>query len=91
MGNINFLKVGHHGLNTSSTVELINSINPNYFLISVGKNNRYDHPKEVVLEILSNSKIYRIDKDGSIEMKLKKDKYIIETCVPKKVVIISKY
>ena len=82
LGNIDFLKVGHHGSNTSSSKEFIKSINPKYSLISVGKNNRYGHPKEEVLEVLKNSKIYRTDLDGSIEIKLNKSNYKIRTCSP---------
>ena len=49
---------------------------------SVGKNNRYGHPKDEVLETLKNSKIYRTDLDGSIEIKLNKNGYKIRTCPP---------
>ncbi len=80
--NIDFLKVGHHGSNTSSSVLFINSINPKYSLISVGKNNRYGHPKETVLDILKDSKIYRTDKDGSVEIRLNKNGYKIKNCKP---------
>lgn len=80
--NIDFLKVGHHGSDTSSSKEFINSINPKYSLISVGENNKYGHPKKSVLNTLKNSKIYRTDKDGSIEIKIKSDGYTIETCEP---------
>lgn len=80
--DIDFLKVGHHGSNTSSSKEFIDSVNPKYSLISVGKNNRYGHPKESVLDILRDSKIYRTDLDGSIEIKLNKSEYKIKTCPP---------
>ena len=80
--DIDFLKIGHHGSNTSSSKEFIEEANPKYSLISVGKNNRYGHPKESVLDILSNSKIYRTDLDGSIEIKLNKNGYNIKTCPP---------
>ena len=80
--DIDFLKVGHHGSNTSSSKEFIDIINPKYSLISVGKNNRYGHPKNSVLNILKNSKIYRTDIDGSIEIKLNKIKYKINNCSP---------
>ena len=72
--DIDVLKVGHHGSKTSSSIEFINEINPKYSIISVGKNNRYGHPNDNVLEILSDSKIYRTDQDGSILFKIKKDK-----------------
>ena len=80
--NIDVLKVGHHGSNTSSSKEFIDSVNPKYSIISVGKNNRYNHPKDSVLETLSNSKIYRTDIDGSIEIKINKNGYKIKTCPP---------
>ena len=80
--DVDFLKVGHHGSNTSSSEEFINSINPKYSLISVGKNNRYGHPNKEVLDTLNDSKIYRTDQDGSITFKIKKDKLQIETCSP---------
>lgn len=78
--NIDFLKVGHHGSNTSSSKQFIDKIKPKYSLISVGKKNRYGHPKDSVLDILKNSKIYRTDLDGSIEIKLNKNRYKIKTC-----------
>lgn len=79
MRNIDFLKVGHHGSSISSSKEFINSIKVKYSLISVGKNNRYGHPKESVINILKSSKIYRTDIDGSIEVKINKNGYKIKT------------
>ena len=75
LSDIDSLKVGHHGSNTSSSENFIKSINPKYSLISVGENNRYGHPKDSVLNILRNSKIYRTDIDGSIMFKIKNNEY----------------
>lgn len=80
--SIDFLKVGHHGSNTSSSEEFITNIHPKYSLISVGKNNKYGHPNKEVLDTLNDSKIYRTDQDGSIMFKIKKDKLRIETYSP---------
>ena len=80
--DIDVLKVGHHGSNTSSSKEFIDKINPKYSVISVGKNNRYGHPNEEVLDNLKNSKIYRTDIYGSIMFKIKNNKFKIETCSP---------
>jgi competence protein ComEC len=80
--DIDFLKVGHHGSNTSTSKEFIDIIKPKYSVISVGLNNRYNHPKEEVLDILKNTKIYRTDFNGSIEISLSKDKYNIRTYNP---------
>ena len=82
IGEIDFLKVGHHGSNTSSSKHFIDSINPRYSIISVGKNNRYGHPKKEVLDVLDGSKIYRTDIDGSIMFRIKNNKLQIETCNP---------
>ena len=68
--NISFLKVGHHGSNTSSSPLFINKINPKVSLISVGRNNLYHHPNKEVLTNLSNSVIYRTDIDKSIKIKI---------------------
>ncbi len=82
ISGIDVLKIGHHGSKTSSSKEFINEINPNYSIISVGKNNRYGHPNKEVLNNLSDSKIYRTDQDGSIMFKIKNYKLQIETCSP---------
>ena len=79
--NIDVLKVGHHGSKTSTGKNFIDEINPKYSIISVGKNNRYGHPNDKVLDNLEDSKIYRTDKDGSIMFKIKNNKLEIETCV----------
>ena len=79
--NIDFFKVGHHGSNTSSSKYFISKISPKYSFISVGKNNRYGHPKETVLNILAHSKIYRTDQDGSIEIRLDRRKYEIRNYI----------
>ena len=82
ISDIDVLKVGHHGSKTSSGKGFIDEINPNYSIISVGKNNRYGHPNKEVLNNLSDSKIYRTDQDGSIEIKLNKNGYNIRTYNP---------
>ena len=82
LSDIDVLKVGHHGSKTSSDKEFINEMNPNYSIISVGKNNRYGHPNKEVLYNLTESKMYRTDQDGSIMFKIKNNKLKIETCSP---------
>ena len=77
--DIDILKVGHHGSDTSSSENFIDVISPKNCLISLGKNNIYGHPKESVLEILNKCNIYRTDLKGSIKIQLNKLK--IKTCV----------
>ena len=80
--DIDILKVGHHGNKTSSSKTFIDEINPKYSIISVGKNNRYGHPNNSVLDNLEDSKIYRTDQDGSIMFRVENNKLKLETCIP---------
>ena len=77
--DIDVLKVGHHGSKTSSSIEFINEINPKYSIISAGKNNRYGHPNDSVLDNLEDSKIYRTEQDGSIMFRIKNNRLQIVT------------
>ncbi|WP_278253283.1 DNA internalization-related competence protein ComEC/Rec2 [Bacillus sp. SD088] len=65
------LKVGHHGSKTSTSIELLERIKPEYAVISAGKNNRYGHPHPDVLENLQRFKvkIFRIDEHGALHYK----------------------
>ena len=80
--NIDILKVGHHGSITSTSLEFVNKINPKYCIISVGKNNKYNHPSKEVINRLNKCIIYRTDKDGSIEFTIKNDNLTIKTYLP---------
>ena len=82
LNNIDVLKVGHHGSKTSTSEKFIDTIKPKYSVISVGKNNRYGHPNDSVLNNLKDSEIYRTDQDGSIMVKIKNNKLEIEACAP---------
>ena len=66
--NVDILKVGHHGSNTSSTNIFLEKVSPQISIISCGKNNSFNHPNPKVLERLNklNNKIYRTDEDGTI-------------------------
>ena len=69
------LKVAHHGSLTSSSKEFLKYVSAKYFLISVGRNNKYNFPNNNYL--LSFNNIYRTDIDYSITIyKRKKIFYI---------------
>ncbi|MDF2633364.1 MAG: internalization-related competence protein ComEC/Rec2 [Pelosinus sp.] len=65
------LKVGHHGAKTSSSVEFLKEVNPEYAVISVGANNSFGHPHEDTINRLlaQHSIIYRTDQQGAIVFK----------------------
>lgn len=64
------MKVPHHGSKTALSNEFLNKFKPQLAVISVGKNNRYNHPNEELLEKFSNLDIpiKRTDRDGTIEI-----------------------
>lgn len=66
--NADVLKVGHHGSRYSTTDEFLKKVNPKYAVISVGKDNNYKHPEDIILKKLKNNNIktYRTDINGTI-------------------------
>ncbi|MFS0672872.1 DNA internalization-related competence protein ComEC/Rec2 [Ornithinibacillus sp. 179-J 7C1 HS] len=66
--SVDILKVAHHGSNTSTDQNFISATKPDYALISVGKNNRYGHPNNEVLEVFEKENVYvlRTDQSGAI-------------------------
>jgi competence protein ComEC len=64
------LKLAHHGSASSTTSEFLNVVNPSIAIISAGKDNRYGHPDEDVLERLEmtgNISIFNTGIHGTIE------------------------
>jgi beta-lactamase superfamily II metal-dependent hydrolase len=51
------LKLGHHGAKTSNSLMWLKKVNPETAIISVGENNRYNHPSSETLERLKTLKI----------------------------------
>ena len=60
---VDVLKVGHHGSNSSSSEKFLEQTNPKYSIIEVGKNNSYNLPSSKALTRLKNidTKILRTD------------------------------
>lgn len=65
--DIDVLKVGHHGSDSSSTEKFVNKVLPEVSIISVKEGTYKDMPNEKVINRLkAKGKIYRTDKEGTI-------------------------
>lgn len=66
--DIDVLKAGHHGSNTSSSQAFLDVVKPEYVVIQCGAGNSYGHPHEEPMQRFSalTDKIYRTDLQGSI-------------------------
>jgi competence protein ComEC len=55
--HVDIFKLGHHGSKTSNSAELLEAITPNLAIVSAGRNNRYGHPNQEVIERLDSMRI----------------------------------
>ena len=67
-GDVDVLKVGHHGSITSSTNGFLDVTSPEFAVISMGEDNSYGHPHPVVLNRFEDRgvNVLRTDLDGDI-------------------------
>jgi len=65
--DVDILKAGHHGSNTSTYEYIISGATPQAAVISVGADNKFGHPHPDVLKRLGEIPIWRTDQEGSIE------------------------
>lgn len=71
IGQVTVLKVGHHGSKESTSEHFLRKLRPRDILISVGKENRFGHPHQDVLDRIQrvlgeSAQIMRTDVQGSI-------------------------
>ena len=65
---VDIIKIGHHGSNTSSSEQFLDKIDGKIAIISVGKGNIYGHPHDSVLCVLEKLgySILRTDENDTI-------------------------
>jgi len=70
VGEITVLKVPHHGSYNGISLNFLNLTSPDLAVISVGKNNRYNHPNKQTIDFLKEKgvKTLRTDQIGEIEI-----------------------
>lgn len=69
-GDIDVLKVPHHGSKTGMSDYFLSMVKPEIAVISVGAKNSYGHPTQFSLDLLNNhgARIIRTDLDGEVEI-----------------------
>lgn len=69
--DIDVLKVAHHGSKTSSGVDFLEAFDPEFALISAGRNNTYGHPAREILDRFAarDMIVIRTDRQGSIRLR----------------------
>lgn len=62
------LKVGHHGSYSSTSQVFLDKVDPEYGVISCGRNNEYGHPHDAPMNRLNKAEVelYRTDLMGSV-------------------------
>lgn len=79
IGDVDLIKVGHHGSKTSSSFDFMKAINPEYAVITCGTPNKYGHPNRETIETLEklNIAIYRTDERGDIVFNLTREELVL--------------
>lgn len=70
IGDVDVLKVGHHGSRASLDDSTARALSPEVAIISVGSGNRYGHPTDEVLSILDSvgAEVHRTDQEGRVRI-----------------------
>ncbi|GGL40493.1 DNA internalization-related competence protein ComEC/Rec2 [Sporolactobacillus putidus] len=72
------LKLGHHGSRNSSSENWLSQLNPSIAIVSAGKNNRYGHPHQDVLDRLQvhHTEVLRTDRSGALQFLFSKSRVV---------------
>lgn len=63
--DVDVLKLGHHGSDTSTSLDWLDTTQPDYTVISAGEDNSYQHPSSAVLD---NIEIYNEEHTDKIKI-----------------------
>ncbi|MDN7240419.1 DNA internalization-related competence protein ComEC/Rec2 [Planococcus sp. N028] len=81
LSDIAVLKVGHHGSKSSSSETFLTAVSPGLSIFSTGRDNRYGHPNEEVVERFRELELATLNTadSGTIEVALKNGKASVRT------------
>lgn len=64
------LKLGHHGSKTSSIPSFLEAVKAKRFVVSVGKDNKFGHPNQEIIDRLTGKEVHRTDQEGTVNFML---------------------
>ena len=75
------LKAGHHGSDSSSSLDFVQAVSPEYAVICVGEGNEYGLPDYKAMKNLTDSgaALYRTDLHGTVVMRSDGKDIVVET------------
>jgi competence protein ComEC len=79
IGHVDVLKVGHHGSDTSSSLDFLETLQPKTAVISVGADNHYGHPSPFTIGRLESvgAQIFRTDLVGDVLVDVSADAVVV--------------
>lgn len=77
--DVDVLKAGHHGSNSSTHEPLVRAAHPRAAVISVGADNQFGHPHPTTLARLQGLPLWRTDEDGSIRFVWSGGQWLVTT------------
>lgn len=83
-GDVDILKVAHHGSRNSTSEQFLQEVKPEICLISCGEDNRYGHPHEELLERLemAGTTIFQTSLHGAITIQTEGERIDLKTFKP---------
>lgn len=79
-GNIDVLKVAHHGSKNSTSGEFLSAVSPRIAVISAGRDNSYGHPHRETLERLAGQgcSVLQTPENGAVTIRVRREKMRVE-------------
>lgn len=88
MQNLGMLKAGHHGSKTSSSLDFITKLTPAITIFSAGKNNRYGHPHQEIVDRFKENNLPTLTtaEVGSVHVRFHKEEMTIRATLEKDII-----
>ncbi len=88
MQNLGILKAGHHGSKTSSSHDFITKLTPALTIFSAGKNNRYGHPHQEIVDRFKENNLPTLTTAdvGTVHVRFHKEQMTIRTTLEKDII-----